>query len=382
MKCTRCKENEAIAGLVIGGQEEQPICYECAADFLDIPRTLEQAKMACGNCARRIREIPVFFANKFWHQDCLQKQITKCPKCSQGLSKSGDCNYCNFSFSKLLDQAYKDSFVIFERGGIGKTCTKCLNFNSATSLGLPLYPQEPWPTEHVCAICHKGTCSKHMAHTSKDNVLGIDPKLPICSAGWVSSCYQDLIEQVACTAPQCETTEQNYDGERWGWDPLVNSKQCEQCSAWFCNLDHEECPQCVGTECDGCETKIVDDVSAYHVQEGWQTHRVCEDCYSGMTCYGCAESMADPGEEWESYGGFCQWCAVKEGTHVECSNCSNVPAIEDAKRYIESPHDTDSVRAICSECAGESYYAFCEPCAAYHDRSDFNIDLFGNLYAH
>lgn len=334
------------------------VCFECAADSMDIPIKYEHFKFSCGSCARRIRTIPFFMANRFFHEDCLKS----------ALQRESEFNYNPHKLKGAIEQASKDAFSVLTAGGIDQLCSICLRFNTSTSLGLPFHGVEPQPISHVCSNCKTGICESHTAYFDKKNILDIDPNIPVCTGAFVSNCYSEIEKKVACAAEECETKSYRFDNERTGWDPLLNSLKCEKCSSYYCNYEHEECPVCVGTACEGCEELIQPD-DMLHLQEGMTVHNICYDCYSGMTCLSCHEIIGEPGDQESGIMGYCESCAEKELDYFDCEDCSITTPPQDKVEVVYHADEPDKTKDLCKECAADTnYFQNCPRCNILIDK--------------
>lgn len=351
MECIFCGK-PAVPGITAKiGEKEGPTCFECAAETMDIPIEHEHFTFKCSGCHRRIRDIPLFMANRFFHEECL-KNI---------LLREDEFKYNPHKIKGALEQASKDAFSVLTAGGIDQLCSICLKFNTQTSLGLPFHGVEPQAISHVCFNCKMGICEHHTAYADPKNILSIDPNLPICSGAWVSSCYSEFEDKVACTAQECDTKHHSFDHERADWDPLINSLQCERCGGYYCNYEHTECPVCVGTACEGCEELIPPDEMLF-VQEGMSGYNVCGDCYSSMTCLGCSAVIGEPGEQDTGIEGYCEYCAATELDYFDCEYCHASTAPTEKVKVIYDAAEPDELKDICQECASEDAFQNCPRC--------------------
>jgi len=372
--CDRCGKDSAVVDSDIGR-----LCLECAADHMGIPVTDAQKKISCGGCRAIIKDYPLLFTGTYFHKDCLIKEflkLDKCPKCGvSGLYKSGRCS-CGWDVQRVVDQAEKDAMSALVRGQL---CSQCLKFNASTSMGLPLMASDPWPADTVCSRCDVPLCEKHTAFPPKENILDLGPKKPICSGGFISSCYETLQERLKCSSRDCfYNNSRNWEcnacksfyrdhfpsgrspeetGHCSCYDPLVSAQQCDNCESYFCGEDHEHCPDCVGISCDNCGEQTPQE-ELYPHGGYYNPDMICADCHSSMVCHYCGEDLSK--DEQEKYRGYCEFCAVKEGEYVKCDNCSDVIGADTGHRVTQIDHmtwgppdiaeDNDDIVFLCPDC--------------------------------
>lgn len=238
-------------------------------------------EVICTHCGNEVQNVPLYFANKWWHENCLKLAFLsrgECPKAGHGKLKSdGYCYVCGLNrLEILLKQAESDSAAIL--GQIKQTCEQCLHFNALTAAGLPFYPTDPQPADIQCKKCNKWVCFRHAANLPRKNILKLSSEDNYCTG--YGSCFEEFEELVKCTFENCYTHSSSYRG-REDEDPLVDFGHCEKCNVFWCKQDgHNQCPNCVGYPCEKC-WEIFDRESLYEYHpDYYSVELLCEDCLS------------------------------------------------------------------------------------------------------
>jgi len=290
--CVKCG-NPAIAGIT---SDIGPLCKAHIYEHQGIPVGEAQEEASCRSCRRIIKFYDACFIQDsgFWHCECLERYLRKIGKCPKHGMDPSTCGCWGDPIAKLVGQAREDAMAIWESGGRHELCHMCLKFNRATAMGLALYPSPPERAKSTCVSCFRPICDRHEAYLSEKNVLGLSTKDIYCTGGWVDGCYQDLEKKVACSFEDCETTRRvERDSD---FDPLVDSKKCEKCEAFYCNwiAGHEQCPECEGYPCEGegsvfdpetkeykdCERVLPDEYLYNYQTDSYSFKKLCEGCLS------------------------------------------------------------------------------------------------------
>ena len=287
--CVKCGD-PAVAGIT---SDIGPLCKAHIYEHQGIPIGEAQEEAACRSCRRIIKFYDACFIQDagFWHCECLEKYLRKIGKCPKHNTDPTTCGCWGDPIAKLVGQAREDAASIWESGGRHELCHMCLRFNRATATGLALYPSPPQKAQSTCISCFRPICDRHEAYLSEKNVLGLSTKDIYCTGGWVDGCYQELEKTVACSFEHCETTRRDSD-----FDPLVDSKKCEKCEAFYCDwiAGHEQCPECEGYQCEGeesvfdpetkeykdCENVLPEEYLYNYQTDSYSFKKLCEDCLS------------------------------------------------------------------------------------------------------